>query len=304
MVLITGGSGYLGGRIAVHLERLGYQVRVGKSVESDSKGFPIDFTDDHSINSACDGVSSIIHLAAMNAQSCDHNPEKALLINGLGTLKLLKASKKNRVSKFLYFSTAHIYGSPLKGEINEELLPRPLHPYSITHRVAEDYVMEEACQQGLSTTVFRLTNAIGSPITPQANCWTLVANDFCRQVVINNSIKVHSNKFLQRDFIPISSICSVVSSSLNSNILDGEIVNLCSGIATTLQSLATLIADRSEAVLGFRPHINFLSNSTEVGTSELIISNSKLSYLGFKIDNNLSDEIDQLLLNCNKWFSN
>ena len=304
MVLITGGSGYLGGRIAVHLERLGYQVRIGKSVESDSKGFPIDFNDDHSINSACDGVSSIIHLAAMNAQSCDHNPEKALLINGLGTLKLLKASKKNRVSKFLYFSTAHIYGSPLKGEINEELLPRPLHPYSITHRVAEDYVMEEACQQGLSATVFRLTNAIGSPITPQANCWMLVANDFCRQVVINKSIKVHSNKFLQRDFIPISSICSVVSSSLNSNILDGEIVNLSSGIATTLQSLATLIANRSEAVLGFRPHINFLSNSTEVVTTELIISNSKLSYLGFKIDNNLSDEVDQLLLNCNKWFSN
>jgi UDP-glucose 4-epimerase len=240
----------------------------------------------------------------MNAQSCNDNPEKALLINSLGTLKLLKAAKKNKISKFLYFSTAHIYGSPLIGEINEELLPRPLHPYSITHRVAEDYVMEEACQHGLSASVFRLTNAIGSPITPQANCWMLVANDFCRQTVINNSIKVHSNKFLQRDFIPISSICSVVSSSLNSNVLDGEILNLSSGIAITLQSLAVLIADRSEVVLGFRPHINFLNNSIETDTERLIISNSKLSDLGFKIDNNLSDEIDQLLLNCNKWFSN
>ena len=304
MVLITGGSGYLGGRIATHLEQLGYQVRVGKSVKSNSNGFPIDFTDDHSINSACDGISSIIHLAAMNAQSCNDNPEKALLINSLGTLKLLKAAKKNKISKFLYFSTAHIYGSPLIGEINEELLPRPLHPYSITHRVAEDYVMEEACQHGLSASVFRLTNAIGSPITPQANCWMLVANDLCRQAVINNSIKVHSNKFLQRDFIPISSICSVVSSSLNSNVLDGEIVNLSSGIAITLQSLAVLIADRSEVVLGFRPHINFLNNSIETDTERLIISNSKLSDLGFKIDNNLSDEIDQLLLNCTKWFSN
>ena len=122
-------------------------------------------------------------------------------------------------------------------------------------------------------------------------------------LVINNSIKVHSNKFLQRDFIPISSICSVVSSSLNSTVLDGEIVNLSSGIAITLQSLAILIADRSEVVLGFRPHIDFLGNSTEVDASELIISNSKLSSLGFKVDNNLSDEIDRLLLNCRKWFS-
>jgi len=303
MVLITGGSGYLGGRIAVHLERLGYQVRIGKSVENDSNGFPIDLTDDHSINIACEGVSSIIHLAAMNAQSCDNNPEKALLINGLGTLKLLKSAKKNKVSKFLYFSTAHVYRSPLIGKISEELLPRPLHPYSITHRVAEDYVIGDVYQQRLSASVFRLTNAVGSPITPQVNCWTLVVNDFCRQVVTSNSIKVYSNKFLQRDFIPISSICSVVSSSLDSNVLDGEIVNLSSGVAITLQSLAIMIADRSEVVLGFKPRISFLGSSTEVGTSELIISNSKLSNLGFKVDSNLSDEIDQLLLNCNKWFS-
>jgi UDP-glucose 4-epimerase len=303
MVLITGGSGYLGGRIAAHLEYLGYQVRIGKSVKSNSNDFPIDLTDDHSINGACDGVSSIIHLAAMNAQSCDNNPEKALLINGLGTLKLLKAAKKNRVSKFLYFSTAHIYGSPLIGEINEELLPRPLHSYSITHRVAEDYVIVEAYQQGLSATIFRLTNAVGSPITPQANCWMLVANNFCRQVVTSGSIKVYSNKFLQRDFIPISSICSVVSSFLDSNALDGEIVNLSSGVAITLQSLAIMIADRSEVVLGFRPNINFFDNSTEVDTSELIISNSKLSGLGLEVDNDLTNEIDQLLLNCNKWFS-
>ena len=196
MVLITGGSGYLGGRIAVHLESLGYQVRIGKSVENDSNGFPLDLTDEHSINSACEGVSSIIHLAAMNAQSCDNNPEKALLINGLGTLKLLKSAKKNKVSKFLYFSTAHVYRSPLIGKISEDLLPRPKHPYSITHRVAEDYVIGGVDQKRLSASVFRLTNAVGSPITPKANCWTLVVNDFCRQVVTSNSIKVYSNKFL------------------------------------------------------------------------------------------------------------
>ena len=305
MVLITGGSGYLGGRIATHLEQLGYQVRIGKSVKSDSNGFPIDLTDDHSINSACDGISSIIHLAAMNAQSCGENPERALLVNSLGTLKLLKAANKNKISKFLYFSTAHVYGSPLVGEINEELLPRPVHPYSITHRVAEDYVIEAVYKTGLSARIFRLTNAIGSPIDPQVNCWMLVANDLCRQVVISNSIKVHSDKFLQRDFIPISSICSVVSSSLNSNVLDGEIVNLSSGISITLQSLATLIADRSEVVLGFRPCIDFLSNSIERDKMRgLTISNRKLIDLGFKVDNNLSNEIDQLLLNCNKWFSN
>jgi len=304
VVLITGGSGYLGGRISTHLKQLGYEVRVGKSVQSDSDGFPIDLTDDHSINSACDGISSIVHLAAMNAQSCVDNPEKALLVNGMGTLRLLKAAKKNKVSKFLYFSTAHVYGSPLVGEINEELLPRPTHPYSISHRVAEDYILEEANKAKLAVSVFRLTNAIGSPIDPKANCWMLIANDLCRQVVISKSIKVHSSKLIQRDFIPISSICSIVSSWLNSNVLDGEIVNLSSGISITLESLAALIAERSELVLGFKPNIHFFNNSIEKDLDELVISNRKLIDLGFQINSNFSDEIDLLLSNCNKWFSN
>ena len=303
MVLITGGSGYLGGRISSCLIQLGYKVRIGKSFNSNSNGFPIDFTDDNSLNSACDGISSIIHLASMNAQSCFDSPEEALLVNSLGTLKLLNAAKKNKVSKLLYFSTAHVYGSPLIGEINEESLPRPLHPYSISHRVAEDYILEEVYKKKLTASVFRLTNAVGPPITPQVNCWMLVANDLCRQAVTSKSIKVNSSKLSQRDFIPISSVCSIASSWLNSNILDGKVVNLSSGVSITLESLATLIAERSEIVLGFKPQIYFLNNSIEIDTKRLTISNKKLNDLGLEINNDLSDEIDQLLINCNKWFS-
>ena len=308
-ILITGGFGFLGGRLAQYLSE-NYNVILGSRSDQNkpnwlpiAKTLKIDWNDETSLNDACNMVDIVIHASGLNAQESSSDPEKALLVNGLGTLKLLKSAKKNKVSKFLYFSTVHVYRSPLIGKISEELLPRPLYPYSITHRVAEDYVIGEAYQQRLSASVFRLTNAVGSPTTPQANCWMLVVNDFCRQVVTSNSIKVYSNKLSQRDFIPISSVCSVVSSSLDSNVLDGEIVNLSSGAAITLQSLAIMIADRSEVVLGFRPRISFLGSSTEVGASELIISNSKLSNLGFKVDSNLSNEIDQLLLNCNKWFS-
>ena len=42
----------------------------------------------------------------------------------------------------------------------------------------------------------------------------------------------------------------------------------------------------------------------EKDIGQLKISNRKLTKLGFKINNNLSNELDQLLLNCKKWFSN
>jgi UDP-glucose 4-epimerase len=302
MVLITGGSGYLGGRISSYLEQLGYSVRVGKSISSNSDGFPIDISDDESIDRACDGISHIIHLAAMNKQSCDDNPERALMVNGLGTLKLLNAAKRNKISKFLYFSTIHVYGLHLIDEVNEDSLTRPVNSYSITHRLSEDYVTEFYHKYNLSSSIFRLSNAIGSPVDSTINCWMLVSNDFCKQAVINKSINVHSNKFVQMDFIPISSICSVVEKSLVSNKLNGEIVNLSSGVVTTLEGLAMLIASRTKKVLGFSPSIHFANNSDNNKLTKFTISNKKITDLNFKIEKNIVGEIDALLLNCSKWF--
>jgi UDP-glucose 4-epimerase len=302
-VLITGSSGYLGGRISSYLQESGFEVKLGTSVKSNSQGVSIDLKDDNSLNAACKGVSSIIHLAAVNAQYCDDYPEDALLVNSLGTLRLLKAANKNKISKFIYFSTAHIYGLPLFGEINEESLPRPMHSYSISHRTAEDYVIEESSKNQIRAIVLRLTNAVGSPSNPKVNCWMLVANDFCRQTVMEKTIKVNSNKFIERDFVSIKSICSIVGSALNSSVLDDEIFNLSSGISMTLQSLAELIADRSEIILGFRPKISFLNHSEEINIQKLTVSNNKLKKFGLNVNRSLNDDIDELLLNCKLWFA-
>ena len=118
---------------------------------------------------------------------------------------------------------------------------------------------------------------------------------------MNSEIKLRSDGSLQRDFIPISLICSVVHSAIESNAFDREIVNISSGKSLTLHELAKLIAYRSSLVLGIKPPIN-LSLTKEV-INPLIISNNKLSCIfPHKIDTNLSDEIDRLLLNCRQWF--
>jgi len=301
MILITGGSGYLGGRVASFLRQLDFEVRIGSRKGSDST-FLMDYSSNTSLEASCKGVSAIIHLAGMNAKSCIKHPESALLTNSLGTLSLLKAAEKEGVSKFIYFSTAHVYSAPLEGEINEESLPRPVHPYSITHRVAEDYVIETSLNTSISGTVFRLTNAVGSPIRPDANCWMLVVNDLCRQVVINKHMDLYSSEFVQRDYVPISSVCHAVHSVLLSDKLSGEIVNVSSGIGLTLRELTGLIVERSQQVLGFTPTVNFIHNSDNDNLQKLIISNRKLKEFGIEIEVDLSNEIDQILSNCVKWF--
>jgi UDP-glucose 4-epimerase len=311
MVLISGGLGYLGGRIAKYLLDSGFQVRIGSSqshpdVPSDLLSCEIvmcDLSDKRSLENACKNVSSIIHLASLNAQECDHDPEAALLINGLGTLNLLNEAKKMGITKFVYFSTAHVYGSPLQGIIDENSTPRPIHDYAITHRLAEDYVLQANSNKDITGSILRLTNSVGSPLNSKANCWMLVVNDLCKQTVLNQSMELHSDELVQRDFIPISTVCSTVVDVLTSDVLDGEIANISSSVVLTLRELTNLIADRSEVVLGFRPNINFKRLPKGKPLESLFISNSKLKSSGCIIDTDLSYEIDQLLLNCNQWFA-
>jgi UDP-glucose 4-epimerase len=310
IILISGGLGYLGGRIAKHLISLGFQVRIGTSrvqpnVPDDlfpCEIFQYDLSNHVSLEKACDSVTCIIHLASLNAQECNESPDSALLINGFGTLNLLNAAIRMNVNKFVYFSTSHVYGLPLAGKIDEKYTPRPIHDYSITHRLAEDYVLKESLSGNIEGTVFRLTNAVGSPISKGVNCWTLVTNDLCKQAVLNRKIELYSDKFTQRDFVAITDVCSIVSMLLSSSVMNGEIVNISSGLSLTLEELANIIVDKSNELFGFKPSVFFTGGLNYDNSERLEISNKKLKSFGCSINVDLSNEIINLLLNCHKWF--
>jgi len=310
MVLITGGLGYLGGRIAEYLIQSGFHVRIGTSQKypdipntlKKCDVVTIDLTNDLSLFEATIGVTHVIHLAALNAKDSEENPESALLINGLGTYKLLKASEENDVQSFIYFSTVHVYGSPLCGLIDESTQATPLHHYSISHKTAEDFVIEADTKGRISGLVLRLSNAVGPPLNQNTNCWMLVANDFCRQAVENKRINVYSDSLLVKDFIPISTICFVVRSILNKNIVIKGIANLSSNNSITLGELASIVAIVAKESLGYTPVINFIKGLPRNKATELEISNKKILNTGVMFKISLIDEIDTLLLACKTWF--
>ena len=85
-VLVTGGLGYLGGRILGHLEASGtYTLRVSTRRPPQDRpawagGMQVvraDLLDDGALAAICDGVDAVLHLAAMNARDCAADPERA-----------------------------------------------------------------------------------------------------------------------------------------------------------------------------------------------------------------------------------
>ena len=300
MILVTGGEGYLGGRIVDYLVSSGLHVRVGGRVEK--KGVvKIDLADRKSLEKSCKGVECIIHLAAINASDCEKNPESALLINGLGTLNLINAAIKGGVKKFIYFSTSQVYGSSLVGIVSEKTLTRPVNHYSVTHKVAEDYLILESSRGTIAATVLRLTNAVGYPKNKEANCWMLFVNNICKQAVTKKKIRIYSDSLLKKDFITISSICSCTLFAIKNN-LDGEVFNVSSGELISLGEVALLVQKRTKLVLNFTPEITFNDSSWSNKGNLKVISNKKLTALGFNIKSDMVNEIDRLLFDCHKWF--
>ncbi|HMB45880.1 MAG TPA: NAD-dependent epimerase/dehydratase family protein, partial [Candidatus Methanoperedens sp.] len=95
IILITGGFGYIGGRVAQHLGKIYGDENILLFVKNnkikpdwvgDKKILTGDVLDISSLEAACKDIDVIIHLAALNEIDSERNPLKALRINGEGTL--------------------------------------------------------------------------------------------------------------------------------------------------------------------------------------------------------------------------
>ncbi|MBI5141409.1 MAG: SDR family oxidoreductase [Nitrospirae bacterium] len=312
-VLITGGFGYLGGRVAVKLaHEPSYIVRLGSRKAQvapawlpDAETVAMDVLEPASLSAAMRDVRAVIHLAAMNENECVANPGKSVLVNTLGTLNVLRAAIDEGVERFIYFSTAHVYGAPLAGEITELTLPRPIHPYAISHKGAEDYVLAAHDQERVRGVVVRLSNGFGMPTHPAVDRWTLLANDLCRQAVTTRRIILRTDGLQQRDFITLRDVGNAVAHLLDLPMqsVGNGVFNVGGDSSITVWDMANKIADRCHATLGYRPKLERPEpRPGGINSAELHYKIDKLKQTGFSLVGDLCDEIDMTLKLCKQAF--
>lgn len=310
-VLLTGALGYIGGRLAQALVAGGYSLTCGTrryGMQSpkwlrDAQMTHLDWDSLESLSKACSGMDCVIHLAAMNEIDSIEDPLGALKINGLASLRLLEAAKLAGVKRFIYFSTAHVYGSPLQGRITEMSLPRPVHPYAITHKVAEDFVLAAHDQKQIEGVVIRLSNGFGAPATPDINRWTLLVNDLCRQASVSSELKLNSPGLQLRDFITLGDVAQAVEHllQLDAPKLEDGLFNLGGGKSMSILSMAELIAARWRALTGNEiPIIRPSGNATP--PLALNYCCDKLGATGFLPASKFNLEVDDTLKLCIRSF--
>lgn len=302
----------MGGRIAVALSQsLGCKVRLGsRTVRQipieipEAEAVVINVRDPGSLSAAMKDVHAVIHLAAMNENDCAVNPNLAVQINTLGTLNTLQAAIAEGVNRFIYFSTAHVYGAPLLGNISEKTLPKPCHPYAITHRAAEDFILAEHTQKTIEGIVVRLSNGFGQPMHPGVDRWTLLVNDLCRQAVCDRRLVLRSSGLQQRDFITLTDIVRATEHlfSLSRKAITDGLFNLGGEASISVWEMTQLIAKRCNTVLGFFPDIVRPESVHGNNSQNLIYQMEKLKNTGFRLVGNRNEEIDRTLIFCRNHF--
>jgi UDP-glucose 4-epimerase len=310
-ILITGGLGFIGGRLGQYLHQAGHQVVLGsRSASSPPNWLPyaevvkVDWNDDYALEKICNRVEVVIQAAGVNAQDCATDPVTALEINGLSTARLLEAASHAGVRRFIYLSTAHVYASPLIGVVSEDTCPRNLHPYATSHLAGENVVLSANQRGQIEGVVLRLSNAFGAPMHKEVNCWMLLVNDLCRQAVTERRLTLQTAGLQRRDFVTLEDFARALSHviDLHKEQLGNGIFNVGGNWAPRVIDMVELIQSRCFMVLGFTPDIIRPEPAEGLVPLDLDYRTDRLLVSGFKLSENVEAEIDASLIFCREAF--
>lgn len=307
-VLVAGGFGFVGARLSAALQAAGHEVILGSRRARPVPAWlpqasvcEMDWDSLPALQEACGGVDAVVQAAGVNAGLCASNPVAALQFNGVGTTRLVEAAAASGVSRFIYFSTAHVYANPLQGTVDEKSCPRNAHPYASSHLAGEYALLHSLSRARMSGSVLRLSNGFGSPMSPDADCWMLLVNDLCRQAVTSRRLVLQSSGEQLRDFVPLTSVCEKVVHLLQQPTQSlPPVLNICNGTSRSVIEMARLVQERCATVFGYSPVIEPGARKEMAFPLQLVTLHEWPQ--GLTVNDPVS-EIDQLLAFCRQHFA-
>lgn len=174
-ILVTGGAGYIGSFMVKRLLEEKFEVVVIDNLENGhkevidkrAKFFKADLLDKEIIKEIFidNNFEAVIHFAGfISMQESMENPGKYFKNNIFGALNLLEAIRKTSVKKFIFSSTAGIYGNPIKIPILENHPKNPTNPYGESKLIVEKILAWYNKIYNLSFVALRYFNAAGAAL--------------------------------------------------------------------------------------------------------------------------------------------
>lgn len=188
----------------------------------------------------------VIHTAAqISVTASMEDPLFDAQNNIFGTLNLLEAARRSSVSKFIYISSAAVYGNPLYTPVTESHPQDPLSPYGTSKLSGEKYCLMYHNAFGLPSCCIRPFN-IYSPRQDPRNPYSGVISRFMDKAKAKQSPVIFGDGSQTRDFISVHDIVDIIILLLENEDANGHVFNAGTGNSTTVSELAHMILDTFE----------------------------------------------------------
>ena len=318
-VLVTGGAGYIGSVLVDRLITGGHQVNVIddlsngylENIHKDAKFFQGSILDTDLLNKALDQREVVLHLGAkIRVEEGESKPELYKQVNIEGTLNLLKLCKEKGISKFVFASTAAVYGNPADFPVTESSKEVPVNVYGQTKLEIDKYLAKNAVDQGISAISFRFFN-VGGALKNAEGKWLKIKHEGATHLIPSilrsseeEPLSIFGNDWPTsdgtpvRDFVHVLDLADALVKSLTHLDMPGhKIINLGTATGSTVLE----VVKAAEVALGRK--INFKFDDKRAGDSYALVTSNKIAkeILGWQpiksLANILEDANAELLAN-------
>jgi UDP-glucose 4-epimerase len=197
--------------------------------------------DPGTIEDALEGASAVVHLAAVVSVAL--SVEKPLLVHRVnveGTLNVLESCLKRSVDRFVFASSAAVYGNDLTPPFREDCQSNPSNLYGATKEAGEAYVKAYTETHDLKTVILRLMNVYGPRRSPGP--YAGVITKFAEATSLGKPLTVYGDGEQTRDFIHVSDAVEAMASAVHKDQAMGHTFNIGTGKPTTINKLAGIFS--------------------------------------------------------------
>lgn len=249
-ILVTGGAGFIGSHLVETLAADNDVVVVdnlsgGRREWVDDRATLIegDVRNEQTVARAVDGVDLIFHQAAnVSVQRSVEAPVESHETNVDATLRLLEHAR-NEDARFVFASSAAIYGTPEAVPIDESDPKRPTSPYGAEKHAADQYCRLYHDLYDVETVALRYFNVYGP--RQRGGQYSGVIDVFLDQADRGEDITVHGDGAQTRDFVHVDDV--VAANCLAAvNGTPGEAYNVGTGDSISIRALAELVRETTE----------------------------------------------------------
>lgn len=246
-ILVTGGYGFIGSHIVDRLVKEGHEVHIidnlitgnMKNVSSKIKHYILDINDEKVEEIFASNLYDVVvHMAAQTSVTASMlDPVKSEQVNVGGLVNMLNLSTKYGVEKFIFASSAAVYGDAGSQLIDESVDKNPLSPYGLSKLIGERCLRYYSDQKQLKTVALRFSNVYGPRQVMSSESGVIAI--FTDKHLRKQALTVYGSGEQTRDFIYVGDVVDAIVRAIEYS--SSTILNVSTGISHSINEVVGML---------------------------------------------------------------